>query len=493
MSKELLLLVDILAKEKNLDNEVVFKSLENALSSATKKCFVNETPEVEVFVDRTTGKYRTIRKWSVVSDIDFYDDDKELSLSDAIDKYGDANIGDVFEEEITNIELGRVSVKAARDTISQRIRDAEREKILKDFLLDNDFIISGKVKKIEYNNVILECGKVEAIIFKKDLIPKEIVRPGDNIKGYIDKNNIKIKQGKLMLNRNSNDFLVKLFEMQIPEISNKKVEVVAVAREPGIRSKVAVFSNDKKIDAKSSCIGIRNQRILGISKELSNESIDIIEYNSDIVQFTMNALAPAKIKSLLVDEEKNTIDVIVGDDKLGLAIGQDGINVRLASNLVKFKINLLSESEAKSLQNNKQGDLIEFFNQELDVESEISEILVNNGFRTLDEVAYVVKEDLLSINDFDEDIVNELQERAKIKVLFKNTLHKEDMDKLAEELKNMVKFSRNVLLSLIEYDIKNLKDFADLSGDELVEIISIDIDTANKLILKARELSGYFN
>ena len=492
MSKELLLLVDILAKEKNLDNEIVFQSLESALSYATKKTFLNESPTIVVVIDRTTGKYRTVRKWVVVSDIDFYDDDKELSLRDATEKYGECNIGDVFEEELDNVDLGRVSAQTAREVINQRIRQAEKHKVLQDFLINSEGIISGRVKKVEHNNIIIDCGKIEAIIMKKDLIPKEVIRPGDNIKGYVDKNKIIIKNGKLVLTRTSNDFLLKLFEIHIPEISNKRVEIKAVVREPGVRSKVAVISNEKKIDAKSACIGIRNQRILGISKELSDENIDIIDYSSDIAQFAMNALAPAKIKSLVVDEEKKIIDVIVSDDKLGLAIGQDGVNVRLASGLIQFNINLLSETEAKSQSINKQDDLNNFFMHELDVEHEISEILVANGFTTLEEVAYVVKDELLSIEDFDEDIVEELQSRAKNKVLSKNILFKDDMDRLSEELKNIVKFSRKVLLNLIENDIMSLKDFADLSCDELVEIINIDSDTANKLILKARELSGYF-
>ena len=493
MSKEILLLVDVLAKEKNLDKEVVFQSLEKALAIATKKSFDGEFPEIDVLIDRTSGKYKTIRKWNVVTDIDFYDDDKELSLSDATEKYGEAEVGDTIEEEISNIDLGRVSAQTARNIIAQRIKDAERDQILNEYLSRNRGVVIGKVRKFERGNVVVDCGRVEAIIMKNDLIPREVLQPGDQVKGYLDKNNMVVKNGRLLISRASNEFLAKLLENNIPEIASGRVEVKGIAREPGIRAKVAVTTNDARIDAKGACIGFRNQRVDSVSHELAGEHIDIVDYDSELAQYTMNALAPAEIESLVVDEEKRVIEVIVEDDKLGAAIGPDGVNVRLAGKLVGCIINIFGKTEAASRHSGERGDLIKMFNMLLDVDDEISEILVDNGFTTLEEVAYVDSHDLTSIPEFDEDIAGQLQERAKNKVLSKTILYKDDMDKLAADLNSIVKFSRDVLLKLAEANIKTITDFADLSGDELMEIISIDLDTANKLVLKAREVSGYFN
>ena len=496
MSKEVLMLVDVLAKEKNLDKEVVFQSLEKALAFATKRSFDGEFPEIDVIIDRNTGKYRTIRKWNVVSDVDFYDDDKELSVSDvAADpkRYGtEAVIGDVIEEELENIDLGRVSAQTARNIIAQKIKDAERDQVLTEYLSRNNGIIVGKVRKFERGNVIVDCGKIEAIIMRPDLIEKEVLKPGDMVKGHFDKANPQVKNGRLSISRTSDGFLAKLMENNVPEIANNRVEIKAIARDPGNRAKIAVFTNDQRVDAKGACIGFRNQRIDGVTKELFGEKVDIIEYSDDLAQFALNALAPAEIDAITVDEEKRTIDVIVEDDKLGSAIGPDGVNVRLASKLINCTINIYGKTEAKDKKSHERADMVQMFNDALDVDDDISELLVDNGFTSLEEVAYVDVADLLVIEDFDEDVAKELQERAKNKLLSKTIIYKDKMDKLATELSAVVKFSQDVLLQLVESGILSIDDFADLSGDELMDIISVDIETANKLILKAREVCGYF-
>lgn len=496
MSKEVLLLVDVLAKEKNLEKDIVFDSLEKALALATKKNFTDENPEIAVIIDRQTGKYKTIRKWLVTTDVDFYDDDKELSLSDIIsnqEKYGNRNVGDIIEEEIENVDFGRVSAQAARNIIALKIKDAEREQILQEYLAKNKGVVVGRVKKIERGNVILDCGKIEAILLRNEIIPKEIFKPGDSVKGYLDKTNPIIKNGKVCISRICNEFLLKLLENNIPEIANGRIEVVGIAREPGIRAKVVMYSLDSRIDIKGACIGFRNQRIDNITKELANEKIDIILHNNNLAQYAINLLAPAEIKSVIVDEEKNNIEVIVDDEKIGNAIGIDGINVKLASKIIGMSINVMGLSESKKIHMTVHDDLIKMFNNALDVDDEISELLVNNDFRTLEEVAYVNKKELLEIAEFDEDIVEELQDRAKNKLLSKTLIHKESMDNLAKELVTIAKFSKEVLLKLVENNVNTMNDFADLSGDELVSMINIDEETANKLILKARELSGYFN
>lgn len=493
MSKDVLLLVDVLAKEKKLDKEVVFESLEKALAIATKKNYADEFPDIHVIVDRSTGKYKTIRKWTITSDVEFYDDDKELSLSDATAKYGEVEIGDVIEEEIENIDLGRVSAQTARNIIAQKIKDAERDVILREYLSRNRGVVIGKIRKFERGNVIVDCGRIEAIIMKNDQIPHEVLQPGDQVKGYLNKDDLTIKNGRVAISRTSNEFLQKLLESNIPEIASGRVVVYGIAREPGVRAKVAVATTDSRIDAKGACIGFRNQRIDSVSHELFGEKIDIVDYDADLAQYAMNALAPAEIKSITVDEEKRSIEVVVEDDKLGSAIGPDGINVRLVSRLVACVIDILGETEAGSLHIQEKAELVQSFNNTLDVDDEISEILIKNGFSTLEEVAYVDLVELSGIDEFDEDLAHELQERAKTKLLTKNMLHKDAMDRLADELNQVVKFSRDVLLRLVEGKITTVHDFADLSGDELRDIISIDLDTANKLILKAREVSGYFD
>ncbi len=496
MSKEVLLLVDVLAKEKNLDKEIVFEALEQSLAVATKKSFDNEFPEIDVMIDRNTGKYKTIRKWTVTTDVDFYDDDKELSLSDITEnkeKYGDALVGDTIEEEIDNIDLGRVSAQTARNMIAQRIKDAEREQVLQEYLSRNKGIIIGKVKRFERGNMIVDCGKIEAIVLKNQLIPREVLKPGDQVKGYIDKRNPITKSGRVLISRVNNEFLAKLFESNVPEIASGRVEIVGIARDPGFRAKVSVFTMDPRIDAKSACIGFRNQRIDSITKELSGEKIDIIDYNADVAQYTINALSPAEISGIVVDEEKKIIEVTIEDSKLGSAIGTDGINVKLASKLVGMTINLYGILEAKTKHIDERLQLIDKFANMLELDSEIGELLVDNGFTTLEEIAYVDIKELTNISDFDEDIAHELQERARNKLLSKMLSHKDEMDKLSSELTSIVKFSNDILLQLVEAGIKDINDFADLSGDELMELITIDLDTANKLILKAREVSGYFN
>lgn len=496
MSKEVLMLVDVLAKEKNLDKEIVFESLEKALAFATKRSFEGEFPEIDVHIDRNSGKYKTIRKWNVVTDVDFYDDDKELSLSDIAEnaeRYGkEIKVGDVIEEELENVDLGRVSAQTARNIIAQKIKDAERDQVLNEYLSRSNGIIVGKVRKFERGNVIVDCGKVEAIIMKPDLIEKEVLKPGDVVKSFFDKANPVIKNGRLGISRASSGFLAKLLENNVPEIATGRVEIKSIARDPGNRSKVAVTTNDSRIDAKGAVIGFRNQRIDSVSKELFGEKIDVIDYADDLAQFALNALAPAEIDGITVDEEKRAIDVIVEDDKLGSAIGLDGINVRLASKLINCVINLYGKTQAKDKKEHEREDLIKTFNDALDVDDDISELLVDSGFSSLEEVAYVDVNDLLAIEEFDEDMAKELQDRAKNKLLSKTIIHKDAMDKLALELAALVKFSPEVLLQLVEHDITSIDDFADLAGDELMDMISIDLDTANKLVLKAREICGYF-
>lgn len=494
LSREVLQVLDVIAVEKNINKEALFLGLERALAFATKRNFDNEFPEIEVTIDRVTGKYRTFRKWAIVTDVDFYDDDKELSVSDVTEKYGAelANVGEFITEELENIDFGRVSAQTARGIISQSIKDAERQQVIDDYLSRNSGIVMGKIRKIERGNIIIDCGKIEAIIMKQSAIEKEVFRVGEQVKGFIDKNNVQIKNGRLLISRACNEFLLKLIENNSPEVASGKVAIRGVAREAGVRSKIAVSTLDSRLDAKGAVIGFRNQRIDSVMHDLFDEKIDVIEYSDDKVEYVMNALAPAEIDSIVFDEEKNLFDVIVEDDKLGSAIGSDGVNVRLASRLVGSTINLFGKSEAKDKREQEYKALVQMFNDALTVEDDVSELLVDNGFTTLEEVAYVDISDLLEIEDFDEDVAGELQERARATLEEKNTKYKAKMEKLSTSLSQIVKLSPDVLLKLVESNILDLEDFADLSGGELMDLISIDEETANKLVLKAREVCGYF-
>jgi transcription termination/antitermination protein NusA len=496
MSKEILMLVDVLATEKNLDKDFVFESLEKALAIASKKSFEGEFPDIDVVIDRSTGKYKTVRKWTIKDlaiDQEELDHDKEISLEEAFKKYSNVEHGDTIEEEIENIELGRVSAQTARNVIAQRIKDAEREHILNEYLSRNRGVVIGKVRKFERGNIIVDCGRIEAIIFKADVIPHEVIQPGDQIKGYLDKNDLNVKNGRVSISRACNGFLAKLLESNVPEVAAGRVEIKGIAREPGVRAKVAVYSNDARIDAKGACIGFRNQRIESISQELFGENIDVIDYDRDIAQYAINALAPAEIQSIVVDEDKKIVDVIVADENLANAIGTNGINVTLASKLIGYVINILGADAAIDKQNDEKLDAMKLFNDSLDIDDDISEVLVSNGFTTLEEVAYVEPSELSGIDEFDEDLASELQDRAKNKLISKTLKYKDKMDKLSSELNQVVKLSKEVLMLLVENNINNMSDFADLSGDELMEIIGVDTDTANKLVMKAREVSGYFN
>lgn len=499
MSKEVLLFVDVLAKEKNLEKEIVFDSLEKAIAIATKKSFSNEYPDIEVSIDRYTGRYKTLRKWKIVSDSDFannetLNDNTTIALSQAQKISSDLKLGDIIEEELENIILGRVAAQTVRNIITQRIKDAEREQVLHEYLSRNKRgILIGKVRKFDRGNVIVDCGRIEAMIMKKDLIPKEILAPGDQVKGYLNKDDLIVKNGRVLIQRANNEFLLNLLELNIPEISLGRIEVKGVARIPGIRAKVAVMTKDRSLDAKGACIGFRNQRVDSIMSEIAGEQVDFIEYDSNLATYAINALLPAVILSLTVDEQTRVIDVVVADENVGAAIGPSGTNVRLASLLTNCVINILGESQRSKQDQQLQQVLIEKFSEELDVDDEISEILVKHEFTNLDEIAYSDINELITIDDFDEEIATELQQRANNKILAKYIKYKEVIDKLEEELKPIFKVSRDMLLKLAEANVNDINDFADLSSDELMKIIDLDQDSANHLILTAREASGYFN
>src|SRR5881394_1019800 len=458
MNRELLLLVDALSREKNVPKDIVFTALEAALASATKKKYADNI-DARVSIDRETGDYESFRRWTVVPDEEH--DDPALEL------------GDVVEEPLEPVEFGRIGAQAAKQVILQKIRDAEREQILNDFLERGESLVTGTVKRAERGNLIVESGRVEALLPRDQLIPKENLRVGDRVRAFIAKIDRQARGPQLILSRVAPEFLVKLFELEVPEIEEGLLEIRAAARDPGLRAKIAVKSNDPRIDPVGTCVGMRGSRVQAVTQELAGERVDIILWSQEPAQFVINALAPADVTSIVVDEERHSMDVVVREDQLALAIGKGGQNVRLASELTGWQLNIMTTEEREQKSEAETSVVRALFMEKLDVDEEVAEILVQEGFTSLDEVAYVPINEMLEIEAFDEETVNELRRRARNALLTEAIKSEETVEHAAEDLQNMEGMD-NPTARL-------------LASDELTEMTGMDAERANKLIMKARE------
>src|SRR5438128_2179159 len=412
MNRELLLLVDALAREKNVPKDIVFTALESALASATKKRF-NEEIDARVSIDRETGDYETFRRWTVVPDEEHEEPAHQLAITDAAERDPKLKLGDVIEEPLEPVEFGRIGAQAAKQVILQKIRDAEREQILNDFLDREDNLLTGTVKRIERGNVIVESGRIEGVIPRDQLIPKENVRVGDRLRAYVIKIEPQARGPQLVLSRVVPELVVRLFELEVPEIEDGLIELRAAARDPGIRAKIAVKSNDPRLDPQGTCIGMRGSRVTAVTNELAGERVDIVLFSEDPAKFVVNALSPAEISSILVDEEKHAMDVVVDEENLAMAIGRSGQNVRLASELTGWEINLMSVEESQQKHEAESDRLHRLFMERLDVDLEVADILIQEGFGSLEEIAYVPLNEMLEIESFDEETVNEVRSRAR--------------------------------------------------------------------------------
>jgi len=486
MSREILLLVDALAREKSVEKEIVFTALELALASATKKRF-QEDIDARVSIDRVTGDYQSFRRWLVVEDGDVEDPTRQISLSDAAKNHTDIHLGDYSEEPLEPIEFGRIGAQAAKQVIFQKIRDAEREQTLNDFLEREDYLVTGTIKRMERGNALIESGKIEAELSRDQMIPKENLRVGDRVRAYLYKVDRSSRGPQLKLSRISPEFLMKLFELEVPEIEEGLLEIKVAARDPGSRAKIAVKSNDQRIDPIGTCVGMRGSRVQAVISELAGERVDIVLWSDDPATFIINALAPAEISSIMVDEEKHSMDIVVDDDNLAQAIGRGGQNVRLASELTGWELNIMTIEESKA-KNEKESSLIcQLFMQKLDVDEEIAEILVQEGFATLEEVAYVPLNEMLEIESLDEETVNEIRNRARNVLLTDAIVNEEKVEHVAEDLLALEGMDLNIVRELASKGINTQADLADLAADDLVEMTGMDIERANRLIIKARE------
>ena len=484
--RELLLMVDALAREKNVPRDVVFAALESALASAMKKRYKDEV-DIRVAISRDDGTYRGFRRWQVVPDGELDDHDLQIILTEARKQNPDIQLEDFIEEELEEIELGRIGAQAAKQVILQKIRDAEREQIINDFLARGDSLLSGTIKRVDREGAIIESGRIEARLPRDQMIPKENLRNGDRVRAWVSRINREGRGPQLFLSRTAPEFIMKLFELEVPEIEQGLLQIRAAARDPGVRAKIAVHTSDSRVDPIGTCVGVRGSRVQAVTQELAGERVDIVLWSEDPAQFVIGALAPANVTSILVDEERHVMDVVVDEDNLALAIGTGGRNVRLASELTGWQINLMSAEESEKKQEDERAAIRAVFMERLDVDAEVADILIDEGFTGLEEIAYVPLEEMLEIEAFDGDTVNELRERARNALLTQAIATEEKLNETADDLLSLEGMDRELAVKLAEANVRTRDDLAELAVDELIEITDLDEERARALIMKARE------
>ncbi len=485
MTREVLLLVDALAREKNVEKDIVFIALELALASATKKRF-HEDADVRVSIDHQTGDYQSLRRWQVVADDAVEEPARQIPLSEALQRNPEIELDEFIEDVLEPVEFGRIGAQAAKQVIFQKIRDAEREQILSDFLERKEYMVTGTIKRMERGNAIIESGRVEAALPRDQMIPKENLRVGDRVRAYLYKIDRTARGPQLILSRIAPEFLVKLFELEVPEIEEGLLEIKVAARDPGSRAKIAVKSHDQRVDPIGTCVGMRGSRVQAVTGELAGERVDIILWSDDPATFVINALAPAEISSILVDEEKHSMDIVVDEDNLAQAIGRGGQNVRLASELTGWELNIMTMEESQAKNEEEFSVLRRLFMEKLDVDEEVADILVQEGFTTLEEVAYVPLNEMLEIEAFDEQTVNELRTRARNALLTEAIFSEEKVENIAEDLLSLEGMDSQTARELAAKGVNTQEDLADLAVDDLIEMVEMDAERARQLIMAAR-------
>ena len=492
-NKEILLVVDVVSNEKDIEKEVIFAAIEDALRTATIKRHDNRF-EVRVAIDRKTGGYETFRRWLVVEPDPalggaLENPELEMTLEDARKLDPDANLGDTVEQSIESIEFGRIAAQTAKQVIVQKVREAERRKIVDAYKGKVGELITGVVKRIERGNVYLDLGgNVEAFIPRDEMIPREPVRSGDRLRGYLKAVRPEARGPQLFISRTAPELLIALFRLEVPEVSEGVIEIKGAARDPGVRAKVAVKSHDLRLDPVGACVGMRGSRVQAVSNELAGERVDIILWNENEAQFVVNAMSPAEIVSIVVDEDKHSMDIAVADENLSQAIGRGGQNVRLASELTGWTLNVMSASQAEAKNELETERLMRSFMDQLDVDESVAEILVREGFSTVEELAYVPGKELLEIEEFDEEIVEELRNRARDSLLIKAIASEEKLETAepSQDLLEMEGMDRDLAFRLAGHGVRTMEDLAEQSVDELMESVGLDQDRAARLIMAAR-------
>ena len=483
MSREILLLVDALAHEKNVAREVIFTALELALASATKKKH-DSGVDIRVEIDQETGEYQTFRCWTILPEEEIENPDAEITIEDERSK-GKAN-NDLIKELIPSEEFGRIGAQAAKQVILQKVREAEREQILKDFLAQDEKLISGQIRRMERGNGIIEIGRLDAILPRDQMIPKENLRISDRIRAILIKIDETPRGPQLILSRTAPEFIIRLFELEVPEIEEGLLEIMAASRDPGLRSKIAVKANDQRLDPVGTCVGMRGSRVQAVTSELAGERVDIIVWSIEPAQFVINAMAPAEVSSIVVDEDKHSMDLVVAEDQLAQAIGRNGQNIRLASELTGWELNILTEEQSDQKTKEEYTSASQLFIEKLDVDEDVADILVKEGFSSLEEIAYVPIEEMVEIEAFDEDTVNELRSRASAVILTAAIAKEEKISEPADDLLGMDGMDSDTAKLLASKEIITMEDLAELAVDELIELVKMDEERAKVLIMTAR-------
>ena len=487
MNRELLMLVEAISREKNVERDVVFAAVEAALAQAAKKLYEGEV-DLRVAIDRDTGNYETFRRWHVVPDeAGLQLPDQEILLFEAKEQIPDIEVDEYIEESVESVPIGRIGAMAAKQVILQKIRDAEREMLLNDFMSRGEKIFTGTVKRMDKGDIIVESGRVEGRLRRSEMIPKENLRNGDRVRAMIMEVDLTLRGAPILLSRSAPEFMIELFRNEVPEIEQGLLEIKSCARDPGSRAKIAVVSHDKRVDPIGTCVGVRGTRVNAVTNELAGERVDIVLWSDDPAQFVIGALAPANVSSIVVDEERHAMDVVVDEENLAIAIGRGGQNVRLASDLTGWKINIMDAAESAQKEAEETSGLRALFMEKLDVDQEIADILIEEGFTNLEEVAYVPIQEMLDIEAFDEDTVNELRARAKDALLTQAIAREESVESVSQELRDLEGLTPELIAQLADAGVKSRDDLADLAVDELTAITGQSEEDARALILKARE------
>ena len=491
MSKEIMMVVDAVSNEKGVDKEVIFEALEAALASATRKKHGEEW-DVRVAINRKSGDYDTFRRWKVFADDskELEVPDRELRLEDALDVNPAALVGGFVEEPIESVAFGRIAAQQAKQVIVQKVREAERAQVVDAYKDRVGQLVSGVVKRVDRNGIYVDLGgNAEGFVSRTDMIVREQVKPQDRIKAFLKEVRPEPRGPQLFLTRSAPEFLIELFKLEVPEVGQGLIQILGAARDPGIRAKIAVRSNDPRIDPVGACVGMRGSRVQAVSNEIAGERVDIIPHDENPAQFVINAMSPAEVISIVVDEDSHSMDIAVAEDKLSQAIGRGGQNIRLASQLTGWELNVMTETDAEAKSESEARALVENFMKQLDVDEDVATILVQEGFSTVEEIAYVPQAELNAIEEFNEDIVKELRSRARDVLLTQAIASEESIESQlpADDLLLLEGMQPDLALALARRGVRTRDDLADQAVDDLMDIQGLTPEEAGKLIMKARE------
>jgi N utilization substance protein A len=492
MNKEILTVVDAVSNEKGVEKEIIFDALEAALAAAARKKH-GEDWDVRVAINRKTGEYETFRRWKVFADdsSELENTEAELRLDDALDISKDAEIGGTVEQPMESVAFGRIAAQQAKQVMVQKVREAERAQVVDAYQDRVGTLISGVVKRVDRNGIFVDLGSnAEGFVPRTDMIPREVLKPQDRVKAFLKEVRSEPRGPQLFLSRTCPEFLIELFKLEVPEVGQGTIQILGAARDPGVRAKIAVRSSEPRIDPVGACVGMRGSRVQAVSNEIAGERVDIIPFDENPAQFVINAMSPAEVQSIVVDEDSHSMDIAVAEEKLSQAIGRGGQNIRLASQLTGWELNVMTESDAEAKSESESSKLVQMFMKQLDVDEDVATILAQEGFSTIEELAYVPVSELANISEFDEAMVKELRNRARDVLLTQAIASEESLDQSmpADDLLQLTGMNPDLALSLARKGVRTREQLAEQSIDDLSDIPELDEQGAGALIMKAREI-----